>query len=111
MGGLDGKARFKLDELPKQKHHFATNKHSVYTQKMDKIASKFNLSLDGEWNQKLLPHLGRHPNTYHEFVLEGMQRAASQASSSQSKFIQLFNQYVIDPVIKNPELLRKSGWQ
>lgn len=109
--GLDGKAKFNLNKLPMQKHHFATNKHSLYTQKMDKIAAKFKLSLNGEWNQKLMPHLGRHPHTYHEFVLDGMQRAAYQAGSSQSKFLQYFNQYVIDPVIKNPELLRKSGWK
>lgn len=78
---------------------------------MEAIANKFGLSLDGAWNKGPLPHLGRHPNAYHEFVIDGMGRAASQAGGSQARFLELYNLYVKQPVINNPELLRKIGWQ
>ena len=98
-------------KLPTQTHHFATNKHSVFTKEMSAIAKQFGLDLDGAWNKQALPHLGRHPNNYHEFVLDGMRRASFQAGGSQAKFLQLFDQYVKQPVINNPQLLRKAGWQ
>ena len=114
-GPIDTKAggnlKIKAVDLPKQMHHFATNKHSIYTQQMDDIAKNFDLKLDGAWNKELLPHLGRHPHKYHEFVLSGMKRAAAQAGSSQTKFLQFFNQYVKQPVISNPDLLNKTGWK
>ncbi|MCP9751328.1 AHH domain-containing protein, partial [Ferruginibacter sp. HRS2-29] len=97
--------------LPIQIHHFATNKNKIFTPQMAAIAKQFNLTLDGGWNKMALPHLGRHPNAYHIFVLKGMQSAAASAGGSQAQFIKLFNKYVIDPVVKNPQLLRKAGWQ
>ena len=96
--------------LPQQIHHFATNKNSVYTRQMESIANQFNLSLDGAWNRALMPHLGRHPNAYHQFVLRGMRSAAASAGGNQATFLQLFNQNVIQPVLQNPNLLRKAGW-
>ena len=106
---LFGFAKFK-SELPMQIHHFATNKNATYTPKMAEIAEGFGLNLNGAWNKQALPHLGRHPNAYHNFVLEGMQAAKAGAGGSQSIFLNLFNQYVKQPVIQNPGLLRKSGW-
>lgn len=97
-------------ELPTQIHHFATNKHSFFTKQMAEIADEFGLNLDGAWNKQALPHLGRHPNEYHKFVLQGMQNAQLGAKGSQAEFLNLFNQYVKQPVIQNPGLLRKSGW-
>ncbi len=97
-------------DLTLQIHHFATNKHSFYTKQMSEIADEFGLSLDGAWNKQALPHLGRHPNAYHNFVLNGMQNAKSRAGGSQAEFLNLFNKYVKQPVIQNPGLLRKSGW-
>lgn len=78
---------------------------------MAKIASKYNLKLSGEWNKAALPHLGRHPNAYHDFVYDGMQRASIQAGNDKTKFLKLFDEYVKQPVIKNPNLLRKAGWE
>lgn len=97
-------------KLPNQIHHFATNKNSTYTRDMAKIADEFGLKLDESWNKKILPHLGRHPNEYHNFVLNGMQKAATGAAGNRNKFLQLFKEYVIKPITRNPELLRKSGW-
>jgi hypothetical protein len=39
-----------------------------------------------------------------------MQKARAGAGGSQGEFLNLFNQYVKQPVIQNPGLLRKSGW-
>lgn len=97
-------------ELPTQIHHFATNKNSVFTKQMSAIAEKYGLDLNGAWNKAAMPHLGRHPNDYHKFVLQGMEQAGREAGGNQAKFLQLFDQYVKQPVLQNPSLLRKSGW-
>ncbi|MDE3184495.1 MAG: AHH domain-containing protein, partial [Bacteroidota bacterium] len=99
-----------ISELPNQIHHFATNKNSIFTKQMSAIAKKYGLDLDEAWNKASLPHLGRHPNAYHNFVLEGMQRASMEAGENQNQFLQLFDKYVKQPVFQNPNLLRKSGW-
>jgi hypothetical protein len=99
-----------ITSLPAQLHHFATNKSKTFTPRMAEIADEFGLSLNGAWNKQALPHLGRHPNNYHNFVLEGMQNAKAGAGGSQIESLNLFNQYVKQPVIQNPGLLRKSGW-
>jgi len=78
---------------------------------MKKIAGKYGLKLDQAWNKEILRHQGRHPNKYHEFVLNGMRRAAKKAGNSTKEFLKYFNEYVIEPVRKNPDLLRKSGWK
>ena len=99
---------------PNQIHHFATNKSKKYTQQMKNIADKYGLKLDGKgagWNMDSLPHQGRHPNKYHEFVLDGMNRASNEAGSDTSKFLELFDKYVKEPVRNNPDLLRKAGWE
>jgi len=96
--------------LPEQLHHFATNKNKAFTPEMQKIADQFGLRLDGAWNKELMPHLGRHPNEYHDFVLGGMRQAQAEAGGSAQNFLELFNTYVKEPVLQNPSLLRKSGW-
>ncbi|GAA4316372.1 RHS repeat-associated core domain-containing protein [Compostibacter hankyongensis] len=105
---IDGPGEF---ELPFQAHHFATTKNTFWTPKMETIAKKFGLELKGEWNIKRIPHLGRHPNEYHEFVFAYMEKAAQEAGTSQEKFLELFEKYIKQPVIHNPKLLRKSGWK
>lgn len=99
-----------LSKLPRQLHHFASNKSKIWTEGYKKIAEKYGLDLDGAWNKEVLPHLGRHPNQCHEFVLNGMKRAMKEAGDDAMKFQKLFDKYVKEPVRKNPELLRKSGW-
>ena len=98
-------------DLPYQLHHWATNKSGSYTARMEAIAKRYGLGLDDAWNKELLPHLGRHPNAYHEFVLDGMEVAAREAKGNQTKFLELFDLYVKQPVRDNPDLLRKLGWE
>ena len=52
-----------------QKHHFATDKHRYYTPEFKKIIERYGLDIDGNWNTATLPHRGRHPNEYHEYVI------------------------------------------
>lgn len=86
------------------------NNGAGHTPQMQSIADRYGLDLDGSWNQELMAHLGRHPNAYHEFVLDGMRTAAREAGTDRTKFLELFDQYVKQPVIDNPGLLRRSGW-
>lgn len=108
---LSRKEEEKIKKIPIQIHHFATNKSKTWTPKMKKIADKYNLNLDGEWNKRAMHHQGRHPNKYHEFVLEGMKRAEKEAATNKQKFLELFNVYIIQPILENPLLLRKVGWK
>ena len=63
------------------------------------------------WNKEILPHSGRHPNEYHDFVQKRMEQAAREAGDDTKKFLNLFEEYVKKPIRENPELLDKKGWQ
>ena len=56
-----------------QVHHFATNKSKKYTSQFESITKKYGLDLDDTWNKELMPHQGRHPYAYHDYVLDNMQ--------------------------------------
>jgi RHS repeat-associated protein len=100
----------RLQNIPLQLHHFATNKNAFYTPQMQRIADRYALALEETWNTMLLPHLGRHPNTYHQWVFQQMQIAAQRAGADTQRFLQLFDELVIQPVIRNPDMLRKFWW-
>jgi hypothetical protein len=74
------------------------------------IAQKYGLDLDGEWNKELMQHLARHPNKYHNFVFNAMEKASKEAGNNKTLFLNLFDKYVKSPIMRNPKLLRKSGW-
>ena len=78
---------------------------------MKEIADEHGLELDDVWNKEMLPHQGRHPSAYHEFVLEGMRTASRDAGGNTDEFLRLFDTYVKEPVRQNPQLLRKEGWE
>jgi hypothetical protein len=101
-------------ELPDELHHFATNKSSRYTPAMDAIIKKYGLDLDESWNKRLMPHRGRHPNLYHQFVLDMIIMIDSMAKGpppDAERFKKEYRFYVITPVMANPQLLRKLGWE
>ena len=98
-------------QKPLQNHHFATDKNKTYTPEMENIARKYNLDLKyGDWNQELLPHLGRHPNEYHEWVLDNMRIIDNIPNMNQQRFIMEFNNRVKIPIRNNPEMLYKKYW-
>ena len=79
---------------------------------MEAIAKRFKLSLDDAWNKMPLPHRGRHPNDYHEFVLAGMKKAEKMAGKGNAQeFVRLFDKFVKTPVSKDPSMLRKAFWK
>ena len=78
---------------------------------MNTIVKKYGLDLKDDWNIESLPHSGRHPHLYHEFVLKGMKRAAMEAGNDKAKFLELYEKYVKAPIRANPGLLRKYGWE
>lgn len=96
---------------PMQVHHFATDKNKTFTPEMDKIAGQYNLDLNGDWNKQALPHLGRHPNAYHQWVLDQMRIINAMPNMNQQNFIIQFDLMVKQPVIKNPDMLYKAYWQ
>lgn len=95
-------------DLPTQRHHFATNKNKKYNPQMKAITDKYNIDLNGSWNIESMHHLGRHPNAYHKWVLESMREIDIIPNMNQQQFIIQFNIKIKQPVINNPDMLRKS---
>lgn len=95
---------------PLQKHHFATDKNKTYTPKIKQITDKYELDLSGEWNTEVLPHQGRHPNEYHQWMYDKIQKIDQMPNMNQQRFIEEFNIKVIQPVKEHPEMLYKNYW-
>lgn len=57
-----------------------------------------------------MPHRGRHPNAYHEWILEQMQIIDQMPNMNQMEFIRQFNIRIKQPVISQPFMLRKDFW-
>ena len=94
---------------PYQDHHFATNKSKKYTSQFEAITKNYKLDLNGKWNREMLPHQGRHPNAYHEYVLENMQKFDRIAQGDTEVFLKLYDQ-MKQVIINNPEMLYKKYW-
>ena len=95
---------------PMQLHHFATDKNKVFTPQMEAIASKYGLNLNEPWNKEYMHHLGRHPNEYHNYVLEQMQMFDIVSKGDQTVFLSLFEQLKKE-IVNNPEILTKEYWK
>ena len=78
---------------------------------MKEITDQYGLDLNGDWNKAQMPHIGRHPNEYHQWVLEQMQTISNTPGINQQLFIQQFNNQVINPVLQNPLMLNKIYWK
>lgn len=99
-----------LRRKPKQIHHFATNKSKKYTKQFERIAKKYGLKLDDKWNKQLLPHQGRHPYEYHEYVLDSMRKIDAIAQGDTAKFLKLYDK-MKQKIIKHLEMLYKNYWK
>ena len=94
----------------------ATNNNRLYTPTFEQIVKKVDLGLDQLWNKAPVPsHRGRHPHAYHEWVLNTLNSIADELLGCklhcQERFVEQFREQVVAPVLKNPEILRKSYWQ
>ncbi|KAA0565741.1 hypothetical protein F0342_03345 [Bacillus sp. CH30_1T] len=104
-GGMIGRA-----VKPLQKHHYATNKSKKYTPQMENITKKYGIDLDDDWNKELLPHQGRHPNAYHDYVLDNMKAFDDFAKGDKNKFLNAF-EGLKQEVRNNPDMLYKEYWR
>ena len=52
-----------------------------------------------------------YPELAYDWVLKRMRIASKKAGKDQEKFLNLFEKDIKAKVRKNPELLRKSGWE
>ncbi len=109
--GVERAGKEAVENPPKHVHHFATNKSSKWTDRMAEIARKYGLDLDDAWNKDLIPHRGRHPDAYHEWVLRKMRRIDEIAQGNREVFLELFEKEVKQVVREHPEMLRKWYWE
>lgn len=93
-----------------QVHHYATNKSKTYTPQLEEIANRYELDLDDAWNKDLLPHQGRHPNAYHEYVLDSMKQFDNIAQGDKDIFLKLFDN-LKNNVKSKPDMLYKDYWK
>ena len=96
---------------PNQTHHFATDKNKTYTQQFKDIVSNYGLDLDGDWNKESLPHQGRHPNAYHDFILDSMQEIDNIANGDKDIFLELYEKNVKGVIRSNPDMLYSNYWK
>ncbi|GEL95406.1 hypothetical protein CCO02nite_20640 [Cellulomonas composti] len=102
-----------LDSLPTQKHHLATDKSpQTWTPYFEEIIEDYpGLTLNQDWNLLSMPHRGRHPNAYHQWVLENMELAQEVAGDDADEFLRLFAKWVREPIENNPLAIRGAWWR
>ena len=109
-GESGNKRKSNSKNKPIQEHHYATNKSKKYTPQIKKITDKYNLNLNKKWNKEFLPHQGRHPNVYHDYVLDKLATYDRIAKGNKEKFLKLFENFKKE-VRENPEMLYKDYWR
>ena len=77
---------------------------------LEEIANMYELDLDDAWNKDLLPHQGRHPNDYHEYVLDSMKQFDNIAQGDKDIFLKLFDN-LKNNVKSKPDMLYKDYWK
>ena len=110
INGTDVDSESDTTTKPNQVHHYATNKSKTYTPQLEEIANRYGLDLDDAWNKDLLPHQGRHPNAYHEYVLDSMKQFDNIAQGDKDIFLKLFDN-LKNNVKSNPDMLYKDYWK
>jgi RHS repeat-associated protein len=104
--------RESLENLPVQTHHLLTNKSiSKWTPIFEEIVDKYKLDLDDAWNKVEIPHRGRHPKEYHEWVSRQLREIDKIAQGVREDFLELFEERITKPVSEQPEMLTKEWWQ
>ena len=104
-----GSERIQPKSKPNQIHHYATNKNKTFSPQFNEIAQKYGLDLDDPWNKDLMPHQGRHPNEYHEYVLDNMKQYDNIAKGDKKVFLTLYDK-MKEHILSNPEILYKDYW-
>jgi len=108
-----------VKERPMQEHHFMTNKNKKFSPQFKQVVEKYGLTLDQTFNKQKMPHLGRHPNKYHQHVLNRVKaidaniQANPALTTPQAKQAEFLRQFagVRQEIISNPEMLYKAFWR
>mgnify|MGYP003505110701 CR=1 FL=1 len=69
-----------------------SNKNSKYTQQFRQITDKYDLDLDKPWNKEKMQHQGRHPNEYHQWMLDNIIEIDKKANGNQEVFLNAFEE-------------------
>ena len=87
-----------------------SNKNSKYTHRFEEVVEKYDLKLDEAWNKELMPHRGRHPDDYHDYMLNRIREIDNMALGNQRVFLSEFSDLKKE-IINNPGMIRKSFWK
>jgi len=79
--------------------------------KFEDITKKYNLDLDDIWNKESLPHQGRHPNAYHDFILDEMKNIDNIANGNKAIFLDLYESEMKNVIRNNPDMLYSNYWK
>jgi RHS repeat-associated protein len=75
------------------------------------ILKKYGHDVGDTINHGWGPQMGRHPSKYDEWVVNQMREVDRLSAGDPVKFRTFFDDMVKDPVRRNPNMLRKCGWE
>lgn len=98
--------------MPEQFHHAAT-RYGAWAERFNEVVERYGLTVEDaaqEWNVVFVQHRGPHPAEYHQWVLDNMRLAEKIAGDDKEKFVRLFKEYVVQPIIADPTISRFGYW-
>ena len=78
---------------------------------MKDAVSQYGLDLNGSWTIRLMSHIGRHPNAYHDWILNNIYSINKIPNINTEIFLKEFNKRIVQPVLEHPEMLNKAFWK
>ena len=102
--------RAKAAARPMQTHHGVPNGGQKWSGKYEEILDQYDLSVLDEWNERLMPHVGRHPDEYNKWIYQQLRDAHDYAQGDQGKFL-AYMKNILDLVQQHPEMLLKEYWR
>ncbi len=96
---------------PIQGHHIIPWGNKKWSDEYRKITDLYDLDLRKAWNVHRMPHLGRHPDAYHRWVLDNLNTIHKEAKLDKTKFMELYHEHLVNPVKANPDMLDAIYWK
>jgi len=98
-----------IGNIGEQKHHDVSHLNQKWTPIFEELTQRYG-NLNDIWNKVEIPHQGRHPNEYHQWVESALTEIDKIAGGDVEKFRELFTKYVEDVLVENPWMLKKDWW-